>query len=273
MALDKTTDLAIAELAIYVVLLPVTGWLMFQHGRRAIPAYFYLSALEVLRIVAAALQISAHSQHTVSIPGAIIDSVGLSPLILSYAGFLHELDGYHAPPGRSKKRVLIEQLLVHTGAIAGIALAATGGAKLASPQDATAADLDTAHHLQEVGSVLLLAAWSILVYLCLRLCRDMGGLGVSAVLMVVVCLLIGVRAVYAVVYAFDHSSSLNPVTGEFAVKLVFIFLVQLAAVVLLLVQGAITRHLVSRDGVGGPVRRGVRDGEYAGASIPLESPK
>jgi hypothetical protein len=56
-----------------------------------------------------------------------------------------------------------------------------------------------------------------------------------------------VRATYGIVYSFDHSSTVNPVTGVFAVKLVLIFLVQLLAVFALVIGGIMTRNIRMED--------------------------
>src|SRR5947209_1886003 len=52
-----------------------------------------------------------------------------------------------------------------------------------------------------------------------------------------------IRATYGIVYSFDHSPTVNPVTSIFAVKLVLIFLVQLLAVIALVIGGVLTRNI------------------------------
>ena len=272
MALDNTTSLSAAELAIYLVLVPLTVWLFFKHGRRASLAYIYLSIFESLRIVAAGLQIHAHSQHTTSKTGAIIDSVGLSPLLLAFSAFLYELSSYYSPPGRSNRFIVLEEVLVHVGAYTGIALAAVGASNL-TQSNPSQSKIDQAHTLQETGVVLLLLTWIALVYMCFRLCRALGQPGALAILLAVACIFVGVRSVYSVVYAFDHSPSVNPITGGFAIKLVLVFLVQLIAVLALLAVGFLTRDVAAEYGTR-------RRGTYArpedlegGTAIPLRSPK
>jgi hypothetical protein len=280
MALDNTTSLSAAELAIYLILIPLTAWLFFKHGRRASLAYIYLIIFETLRLVAAGLQIHAHSQHTTSKTGAIIDSVGLSPLLLAFSGFLYELGSYYySPPSRSSNNrfIVLEEVLVHVGAYTGIALAAVGGSNL-TKSNPTQSNIDQAHTLQETGVVLLLLTWIVLVYMCFRLCRALGqrqqpGVVVAILLLATACIFVGVRSVYSVVYAFDHSPSVNPITGGFAIKLVLVFLVQLIAVVALLAVGFLTRNIAAESGTR-------RTGTYAtpedvegGTAVPLRSPK
>ncbi|KAI1608955.1 hypothetical protein EDD37DRAFT_612258 [Exophiala viscosa] len=264
MPLDKTTDLSIAELAIYITLIPPTAWLFFKHGRRAFLAYIYLLIFQSLRIVAAGLQINAHNEHKTSTTGSILDAVGLSPLLLAFSGFLYELGRYYAPPTQTPRRMHFEEILIHFGASTGIALAAVGGSNL-TKSNATPSSISSAHHLQEGGSVLLLLTWAGIAYLCVRLCRNMGGFGGLIVLLLVAGLCIGIRAVYSVVYAFDHSASVNPITGKFAIKLILVFMVQLLAVMALLATGFLTRYIAKEMHAGRRTRTG--DVEEQGTSL------
>jgi hypothetical protein len=56
-----------------------------------------------------------------------------------------------------------------------------------------------------------------------------------------------IRAIYSVVYSFDSSPTINPITGVFAVKLVLIVLVQLLAVLFLVVGGLMARNIRDED--------------------------
>ncbi|KIW10876.1 hypothetical protein PV08_10175 [Exophiala spinifera] len=321
MAVDDSTALSIAELAIYTVLVPMTFYLFFRHGIRSTLGYMYLFAFETLRLVSAGLQISAHSQHkTSSATGSIIASVGLSPLILALSGFIYELSSYSyyyydadadAAPERGnayhrhRRLLIVQEVLVHLGAYTGIALAASGASKLAKSSfyssstssssssssvttTTSASDIEHAHTLQETGTILILVTWIGQVYLCARLCVTRGVLTPVSVSLGVACIFVGVRCVYGVVYAFDHSRSspVNPVTGSFAVKVTLVVLVQLVVVVALLVVGFLTRDIARDHGVKRRWwRRGGRGGWYTttssggpveidrGSAIPLRSPK
>ncbi|KAL6240832.1 hypothetical protein RBB50_012247 [Rhinocladiella similis] len=273
MALDNTTNLSIAELAIYTVLVPITVYLFFQHGRRSTLGYIYLFAFESLRIVSACLQISAHSHHkTSSTTGSIIASVGLSPLILAISGFIYELSSYsythrqqqqqqqqQQSSDRTRRLLIVREVLVHLGAYTGIALAASGASNLAN-SNATASDIDHAHTLQETGVTLILITWLGETYMCSRLCMTLGIFSPASVSLSASCLLVGARCIYSVVYAFDHSPSVNPITGSFAIKVILVFLVQLVAVVALLIVGFVTRDIARDHGVMRSWRRGGRRG-------------
>jgi hypothetical protein len=248
MPLDKTTNLSIAGLAIYAMLLPLTIWLFFKHGPRASLAYIYLFIFQTLRIVAAGLQINAHNKRTTSTTGGILDAVGLTPLLLAfwyYSCLLYQLvrsrRDAHAPSTRTQRRILVEEILIHLGAYTGIALAAVGGSDL-TKSNATQSSINSAHHLQEAGSVLLLLTWVGITCLFVQRYYNLKEFGRVTILLLVADLLVGVRAVYSVVYAFDHSTSVNPITGKFVIKLILVFLVQLLAVMALLSAGFLSRN-------------------------------
>ncbi|KIW43363.1 uncharacterized protein PV06_04474 [Exophiala oligosperma] len=266
MALDETTTLSIVELAIYTTLVPFTFYLFFKHGLRSTLGYLYLFAFESLRIVAAILQIAAHSNHHhggTSTTGSIVSSVGLSPLILALSGFIYEFSscthlhhsGHRHPHAlqqqvhrsgnsdRDRRLLIVQEVLVHLGAYTGIALAATGASNLAK-STVTPSEIDHARTLLETGIVLILVTWIGQVYMFFRLCQKLDSLGPVSVLLGVACLFVGVRCIYSVVYAFDHSPSVNPLTGKFAIKVTLVFLVQLVAVSALLAVGFLTRNIV-----------------------------
>ncbi|EXJ67208.1 uncharacterized protein A1O5_09855 [Cladophialophora psammophila CBS 110553] len=273
MALDSTTKLSIAELAIYIVLLPLTAWLLYKHGRRALATFFFLFAFDILRIVAAGIQISNHNNTHPSTSGAIVSSIGLSPLLLACAGLLALLRGYYATSNRSQFATLIEEAAIHVGAITGIALLATGGTKLGDDND-TQSDINTGYTLLEAGAVILLVTWIAVSFLCGQICLKLQNQRSAGFVMVLACTFIGVRAIYSVVYAFDHAKSLSPFTGTFAVKFVFMFLVQLIAFLLLLAVAFVTRNILSDHGLSAWAqerRTGNRGGRSRDTSVPLTS--
>ena len=53
---------------------------------------------------------------------------------------------------------------------------------------------------------------------------------------------------YSVVYAFAYSTKMNPITGYFAIKLVFVFLMRLVVAVALFVGGLLSKK-VAKDNV------------------------
>jgi hypothetical protein len=81
-----TSGLLIAQLALYAPLTLPTLYLLYSHGRHGLFAWLYLLAFCVLRITGAAMGLNdPHNTGT-----QIISSIGLSPLLLSIDGMLHE---------------------------------------------------------------------------------------------------------------------------------------------------------------------------------------
>jgi hypothetical protein len=94
MTLNSGSRLAIAELVIYIILTPVVFYLFARHGKHGLVGWIFLLAFCILRIVADGLQISdgikQSKGESYSATGAIINSVGVSPLLLAISGLLSE---------------------------------------------------------------------------------------------------------------------------------------------------------------------------------------
>jgi hypothetical protein len=87
-SLDATTRLAIAELTIYILLLPLVIYILVRHGRHGIEGWAFLIAFCVLRLTSSGLQIA--DRNSTSTIGSIINSVGISGLLLSLSGIIRE---------------------------------------------------------------------------------------------------------------------------------------------------------------------------------------
>lgn len=258
MTLSNTTVLAIVELAIYLLLVPQTIYLAYRHGRHAILGYLYLNLVCVVRIVADILQIaqqnSTTSSGSPSIASIVLSSLGISPLLLAIAGFLHEI--HHqlltntASFSFSNQRSTIRwmwfaQVQWHAVCAAGIVLIIVGSVNLFShAKTQTQEDVRHDDTLRSAGAVILAVLWLTLVSYCLWLNvqarkkvarRSVRNLAACTL---VAAAFVGVKVLYAVVYTFDHEDlDLNPVTGSFAVKVVFGVGVMVAAVVMMVVGG------------------------------------
>lgn len=102
-----TKALAIATLVINLILIQPTFLILWKHGKRGILGWMYLQILCAIRIVANAIEIHDLANHKSSSTATIVlNSVGLSPLILAITGILHEAYGtlYH-PQGSASNFV------------------------------------------------------------------------------------------------------------------------------------------------------------------------
>ena len=257
MALSSSTVLYFIELVIYLALFPTIAYLGRRHGKTGILGFLPLSLFAALRIVSDILFIAQRNRTTPSTAVSIVSSIGLSPLLLALAGLIHEQHVYlvnaTCPPDRAKtvKRWLwVAQAFFHTGAVAGIGIVIAGTVNLIDDLEpksgATSNDIKKDENLREAGSIVLLVVWINLLAYAIWLCKTIvsrrspvrSTLRWFSLSIVVAATFVGVRALYGVVYSFDHNdATLNPVTGSFAVKLVLIVLVQLLAV-MSLVAGA-----------------------------------
>jgi hypothetical protein len=91
---SAASRLAIAELIIYLPLLPIALSVLIRHGRHGIVGWGFLAAFCILRIIADGLQINDQVKENDGLPidstAAIVNSVGISPLLLAFSGILSE---------------------------------------------------------------------------------------------------------------------------------------------------------------------------------------
>ncbi|OQU97906.1 hypothetical protein CLAIMM_03770 [Cladophialophora immunda] len=252
-ALDAT------EIVVYIFLFPLIIFLGMRHGSKHALAFVYLCLFSILRIVSDALGIAnrnSTNENTI-ITTQAISSAGLSPLLLILAAFTHEAHHYQAKatlPHSQAQDVLHRlrslQGFFHVLSAGGMGLIVYAAEKSASKDNDH--DSSTWTTLRKVGVVLMFLAaiaeilYAVYVWSCVRrmtkavrppnltslaICTFVGGL------------FVGARAVYSVVYTFDTNLDLNPITGTFVVKLIFIVLVQFLAVACLLGGAWLSRNI------------------------------
>lgn len=92
--LDSATQLSIAELVIYLILVPVVIYILIRHGKPGSLGWGFLIVFCGLRLASDGIQIGSHNnaanRQPVSSSGAIINSIGLSGLLYSLCGIVHE---------------------------------------------------------------------------------------------------------------------------------------------------------------------------------------
>lgn len=94
MMFDAVTRLAIAELIIYIFILPLLVYILFRHFKYGFFGWGFLVAFGLLRIVSSALQIDKQHKESEGKPtdytADIVNSVGVSALLLAISGIIHE---------------------------------------------------------------------------------------------------------------------------------------------------------------------------------------
>lgn len=268
MTLTGTSDLYIAELVIYLLLFPFTLYLGYRHGSAGFLGYLYLNLSCGVRIAAdivSLLPANRDATHP-TISSAILSSIGLSPLLLALAGFLHEVhvrlvDATHsAKQAKGTKRWLwFVQIQIHGVSVLGMILAIIGSIKLVpSEETLTTTEVNNDEKLRSAGAILLLITWAFMGQYALylfHLARNtcMGFSGSMMLLQMVRGILIampfaGLRCIFTVLYTFDHNGSeLNPMTGALWVKVVFAVLATLGAIVGMCISGWLGRGVSTKS--------------------------
>lgn len=263
--------LALVELIIYAALTPVTIYTLYKHRLPSLVGHVFLYAFILPRVIADRLTIHDHNVSTgVNETAAIVNSIGVSPLLLATAGFINESRHYicdYAHNEHAKKTGWIFELLLHVMLVGGIALLAVGDSKAATA--ATSSDINAYRALAYVGAILLLVAWlSICVWACQTFWvsskqKKSGAPNCIARTLITEVLVSlpfsGVRVCYSIAYTFDQSRSLYPATAGFLVDFFLIFLVQLVAALVLVVGLFVTRKIGYT--VGAEVEDGHRSAE------------
>ncbi|BCS25448.1 uncharacterized protein APUU_50159A [Aspergillus puulaauensis] len=236
-----------AQLAIFAVLsLPVL-YLIYSHGRRGFLGWGFLLVFCILRLTGAGMAIGNSG------PAAqIISSIGLSPMLLSLDGILHEARTYRY--ATLNKGIEYPFMAVfHILIVAGVALVGSGAGGLTS-ETPEAKDLT---HVK-VGMALLEIGWGILVLWTLWTLKERSHPvetareGSALLYGVLVALLVEeIQLVYSLVAQCTQRADLNPTTGNLAVRVVLGFLPGVAATVVLVVVGVWTRSVsVSKEVAG-----------------------
>ncbi|KAF4161502.1 hypothetical protein CNMCM6069_003408 [Aspergillus lentulus] len=243
---------AVAQLAIYSVLVCPAVYLTLWHHWRGLLGWGYLLAFCILRITGGALSI-----HSSSSGAKIISSVGISPMLLALDGILHEARVY-------RKRNLNKRLeyafmaFVHVVVATGVAMVGTGAGDLAgkNPKASYQTNLD-------VGMALLEACWAILTIWALWTLKDCSEKTISGVKegkmllhgVLLATTFVGIRVTYGLIAESTQKQNLNPVTGSLAIRTVLDLLPELITTLILMFVGFRTRH------IGGYNCRMVQTGE------------
>ena len=254
------TAVAITQLVVYIILLPLIIYLLYAHGKRGLLAYIYLFIFCVMQLIAGGLQVS-HS-NPIDNTAAILSAVGFSPLLLSLAGSVHEAHQYLSPQKPEKAKLgWALQLILHLVTIAAIVLLAIGSSDLNK-----AIGTHNYHHdlvLRRTGSILLLVTFLAITahasWVFLNHHSSTNKVAKTLLYGTLVALpFIYSRLFYTIVYSFASFSShtfrtLSPNSAPTAIRVIFILLLPLFGGLSLIVGGLLSRKLArSRQEQGPP---------------------
>jgi len=240
-------DLNTAQLAIYGTLAIPNIYVLIRHGWPGLLGWAYLFAFCTLRLVGAAIQMSADNDGKVNASAAIISSIGLSPLLLATSGILHEARHYRTSNlGGKVEWVLV--LIYHILVASGVGLIGAGSSAFTA-KDPSSNDLT----LLKVGIIILLVSW---VLVCLwtpfSLFQTPGPInsprylkGTQLLYAVLVTIpFTGIRTVYSATAFLSGSANLNPVTGSLGFRVGLSFVPELISALVFLVAGIITHEIL-----------------------------
>lgn len=108
-----------ADLAVYLLLSPIVIYIFFCHRWTGFLPWYYLTVFCIARIIGGGLGI----RDSNGLPANIIQSVGLTPLILAVDGLIHEAYAVHFSPsaGWTANRILLgERIRIHHTAVSSV---------------------------------------------------------------------------------------------------------------------------------------------------------
>ncbi|KAF4460307.1 hypothetical protein FALBO_12917 [Fusarium albosuccineum] len=149
-----TDSVAAAKLAVYIVLAQPALYCLFKHGKTGFLGWFYVQLFCVLRIVTGGIGLHNSSISTGSI---ILNSIGLSPLLLAASGILHEARRATNPRLNRKLDLFLE---IQYHGLMGVAMTLIIVAVINLPKGNS---VETMKTLLKVASALVALSWVLLI--------------------------------------------------------------------------------------------------------------
>ncbi|KAJ5385848.1 hypothetical protein N7509_008389 [Penicillium cosmopolitanum] len=285
--------LAIAELVVYIPILLLAIFVVFRHGFYKQLGWIYLCIFGAIRVVGSIMEILSVKNPDNSSDkewATILQSVGLSPLLLSTLGLLKRVfdetsDRVPSDP-LSTKNILLQIVslfsgvfgifgklfsiynkkatavsyrskvvqLLHIPAFIALILAISGGS-----DEASADESDRASGKSEVRAAIIMF---LLIYIATCILwvitvRDLGKMQ-SSQKRIFLCVflalpLIAVRLLYSLISDFGNNPKFSLIDGNITIQIVMATLEEFAVVFLYTVLGLITPRSTIHPAVGGGV--------------------
>ncbi|KAI9924789.1 hypothetical protein MW887_006645 [Aspergillus wentii] len=239
--------LLLAQLIIYIILIQPITYITYRHGLHGLLGWGYLSIFCTLRIVGGGLGFNRDS--TVAY---IINSVGISPLLLAVDGVLHEAKTYRNPH-LHKAFHWAFVIIMHMTVMGAVVVAAKGAAGLAG-NNPTSTDTN----LLQAGIAILETCWAILVIWALfallpaQRAKNAPGYKEGSTLLygsLIALVFIGIRVLYALIADCTQDAKLNPMSGELAIRVVLGLISELVTVLVFIYVGVRTLDVRKYAGV------------------------
>ncbi|KAL5356384.1 hypothetical protein BJX96DRAFT_162440 [Aspergillus floccosus] len=251
MALSYRNAVAVAEISFYSPALLIAGLLMFRHGWRRTAGWLFLAIFSLVRLIGASMQLATiHDPSNVSlyIGTAILDSVGLSPLILSGLGLLSRAL-YSISKARQTTVHLLAVHLIQLLTIVALILSIVGATSM--PHSAFLSGTQTMDTKMTVSVVLFLVAFGSLCLLVLSMWPCMRHIeqGEKRLLFAVTLSLpfLLVRLIYSSVSILGKNPHFNRATGSTTIFLCMALLMEACVVVIYEGTGLTLQRLSSDE--------------------------
>ncbi|CAO2649421.1 Nn.00g068060.m01.CDS01 [Neocucurbitaria sp. VM-36] len=256
---------SLIELLFYVPTSLLALIVCFRHGFHRSSGWLYTLILCTVRIAGAICQFLSHSNHSDGLIQAtvIIDSIGLSPLLLATLGLLSRLVSFvnvKSTPTITLKHFRILQLLITVGLILSIVGGTSGNIQ---PNGTVQVDTTS-----KAGIILLIVAYAglVLIYFISASKVSIVPNKERRVSVAIFCALplILVRLVYSACAVFLHSHLFSIVTGSVVVHVVMAIIEEFIVVAIYILLGFLVDKLDnSKQGVVSAQRSiGGRDRTY-----------
>ncbi|CAH0055852.1 unnamed protein product [Clonostachys solani] len=148
-------SISVAKLVVYIILLPPALFVLWRHGKPGFLGWFFVQCFCILRIVTGAIGLSGISSNSAT--ATILNSIGLSPLLLAGAGILIEARKATNPRVNRKMERLMD-ISFHALVILATVLSIIAILKLQELQI-----IDSMKAMLKASSALSALAWAALV--------------------------------------------------------------------------------------------------------------
>lgn len=258
MAISYRDGISMGQITVYSPGLLVAIFLAARHGFGKSSGWLFLIIFCLARLIGPAMQLATISDPKNSdlyVGYAVLNNVGVSPLIMAALGFLSRLlDNIHKThrTGLSPHILRLVQLLVLVGTI----LAIVGGIDAGSDY-VTSLNKGVGHFqlgtLSKVGVALLIISYATTVAFTILISFSVphAEAGEKRVFLAVVATLpfLLVRLIYSCIAAFATNPNFNLITGSTTTLLCMCYIMELIMVIIYEVMGLTLRKAIRREPV------------------------
>ncbi|KAK7418735.1 hypothetical protein QQX98_003753 [Neonectria punicea] len=212
MAIGPRGYVSIAELVVYIPALVLAFIVCSRHGFNRTLGWVFTVVLCLVRIIGSICQLVTYSNHSTDLLQAtiIIDSIGISPLLLSTLGMLVDWIRFRETPTFSVKQFRIVQLFITLGLIFSI-VGGTDG----TPSSTGAIKSST---MSQVAIILYIVSFVAMVYILVISSQNRPSVpGQERRIPIAVALafpFIMVRLLYSILVVFIHNHIFSIINGN-----------------------------------------------------------